>query len=192
MVSLGKGDELIFCCLSRIDALEIRDGKSIQSLVSYQYDRHAIAANCVIGSAGVLVFLDIVFDEADTAAPEILAGLLAVAAPGCGVHDDALRCRALGWRERFVADAFVGVDLQRELLGLVLVLRLVTKMNAATLISPLVDFCKADQRQDGDQGKDESDHAGSFHAGEGVLVVPGAPCLRPRGQDPTHAMDTSQ
>ena len=192
MVSLGKGDELIFCCLSRVDALETRDGKSIQALVSYQYDGHTIAANRVIGFAGSLVLLDIVFNEADTVLLEILTGLPAVAAPGSGVHDDAPRCRALGWREGFVADAFVGVDLERELLGLVLVLRLVAKMNAATLIRPLVDFRRADQRQDGDQGKNESDHAGSFHAGEGVLAVPRAPRFRPRVQDSTHAMDTSQ
>lgn len=67
----------------RVDALEICNGKSIQSLVSYQYNGHAIAANRIIGSAGVLVFLDIVFNKADAVALEILAGLLAVAAPDC-------------------------------------------------------------------------------------------------------------
>lgn len=69
--------------MSRVDALEICNGKSIQSLVSYQYDGHAIAANRIIGSAGVLVFLDIVFNKADAVALEVLAGPLAVAAPGC-------------------------------------------------------------------------------------------------------------
>jgi len=182
--------------VSRINALEIRNGESIQPLVPDQYNGHAITANGVVGSAGILVFLDIVFDEADAVTPEILASLLAVAAPGSGVHDDALRCRVLGWRKGFVADAFVGVDLERELLGLILVLWLVTEVNAATLIRPLVDFRRADQRQDGDQGKDESDHAGSFHAGEGVLADPGAPLFRqkrcPLSASKHHAMDTSQ
>lgn len=108
---------------------------------------------------GVLVLLDVVFDETDAVAPEVLAGLLAVAAPGCGVHDDALRCRALGGRKGFVADAFVGIDLERELLGLILVLWLVAEVDAPILIRPLVDFRRADHRQDGDQGKEESGHA---------------------------------
>lgn len=65
---------------SWIDALEVRNGKSIQPLVPDQDDGHAIAANGVIGSAGVLIFLGIVFDEADAVAPEVLVDLLAVAA----------------------------------------------------------------------------------------------------------------
>lgn len=85
--------------------------------------------------------------------------MLAVAAPGCGIHDDSLRCRALGGREGFVADAFVGIDLERELLGLILVLY------APVLIRPFVDFRRADQRQDGDQGKEESGHAAASMQG---------------------------
>jgi len=155
----------------RIDALEIRNGESIQSLVSYQYDGHAIAANGVIGSASILVFLDIVFDEADAVAPEVVAGLLAVAAPGSGIHDDAFRCRALGRRERFVADAFVGIDLERELFGLILVLWLVAEMDAPVLIRPLVDFRRADQRQDGDQGEEDSGHAAASMQGRACWLT---------------------
>lgn len=145
--------------------LKVSNGESIQPFVSDQYDGHAIAANGVIGSAGVLVFLDIVFDEADAVTPEVLAGLLAVAAPGSGIHDDAFRCRPLGGREGFVADAFVGIDLERELLGLVLVFWLVAEMNATVLIRPLIDFRRADQGQDGDQGKEESGHAAASMQG---------------------------
>ncbi|WP_424967998.1 hypothetical protein [Metapseudomonas otitidis] len=74
--------------MSWIDALEVRNGKAIQALVPDQYNGHTIAANRVIGSTGVLIFLDIVFYEANAVTPEVLAGLLAVAAPGSGIHDD--------------------------------------------------------------------------------------------------------
>lgn len=161
-----KGTDLFSArAVSWVNALEIRNGKAIQALVPDQYDGHTITTNRVIGSAGILIFLDIVFDEADAVPPEVLAGLLAVAAPGSGVHDDTLRCRALGGREGFVADAFVGVDLERELLGLILVLWLVTEVDAPILIRPLVDFRRADQRQDGDQGKEESGHAAASMQG---------------------------
>lgn len=172
LLASEKGTDLFSVrVVSWVDALEIRNGESIQPLVSDQDDGHTIAANGVIGSAGVLVFLDIVFDEADAVAPEVLAGLLAVAAPGSGIHDDALRCRVLGGREGFVADAFVGVDLERELFGLILVLWLVTEVDAPVLIRPLVDFRRADQRQDGDQGKEESGHAAASMQGRACWLT---------------------
>lgn len=50
---------------------------------------------------------------------------------------------------------------------MVLVLWLVAEMDAPVLIRPLVDFRRADQRQDGDKGKEEAGHTSSFHAGGG-------------------------
>ena len=88
---MKKGADLFSVrIVSWVDTLEIRNGESIQPLVSDQYDGHAIAANSVISFSGILIFFDVVFDKADAVAPEVLASLLTVAAPGGGVHDDAL------------------------------------------------------------------------------------------------------
>lgn len=189
---INKGANLFFAGgVSRVDALEGCCGKSIQPPVPYQYDGHTIATNGVIGSAGVLVLLDVVFDETDAVAPEVLAGLVAVAAPGGGIHDDALRCRALSGREGFVADAFVGIDLEQELLGLILVLWLVAEMDAPVLIRPLVDFRRADQRQDGDKGKEESGHAAASMQGRACWLTQERHCSG-RGGVPFLSQNTMQ
>lgn len=120
-----------------------------------------------------------------------MAGLLAVAAPGGGIHDDALRCRALSGREGFVADAFVGIDLERELLGLILVLWLVAEVDAPVLIRPLVDFRRADQRQDGDQGKEESGHVAASMQGRACWLTQERHCSG-KGGVPFRPQNTMQ
>ena len=43
-------------------------------------------------------------------------------------------------------------------------------MDAPTLICPLIDFGRANQRQDGDQGKEESGHTAASMQGRSATV----------------------